>query len=738
MVDATGRRCDNCIGQIAMVSDRSGARSLSYNELGLARREVRSIVAPLEKVEPSKGNSETYSPEVAFYEAESSYTAFGDVVQEKFLESMPTNPASKCVSAGANCLASFTIGRKYAPDGSVAELLFNGKSLIRAAQDALGRPAIRWTSSGVATGYRYDLLDMRLNQMTTLTAAHRGAVYKPIQVNGYQYDAGGNVVSYANRVISDEDYENAFAFNYDAVGRVANFDAVVRKAKQSLQSQGAYSYDQGNRITRRSLSIAGSPRINFRRDWTYTYQADPVLGPLHAPRSIAFSTGGDPARKADFGYDDIGRMTRIGSGENGQEQRVGLLTNRAMTWDAEGRMTRVRGVKDAATPDNDAWLREDYIFDFGANRTLKINHPIGDKGVGEAAIVYLTPYYARPYDGTGSVQLSLGNLPTASLTPPQDQSENPVVSFLYSDLPVGSMTASVSSFGEASNPDATVIARREYSPFGLELTVDDLAATGRDGVAAMSVFHGKELDRLTGFSSFGARYYSRDLGLWLSPDPLVSDYLKGSPNEGVYQPSNLSLYAFVGNDPLNSTDPFGQWRWGPIGAIVASGMDISAQLYKNGWHWSQVDKSQSLAAAGAGWVTGASSSLISGAIEGTGALSIVGRAGSNAIVSSTATLGQTAILNNFDRHDDSYGKSAIVGGVFGVLGSVGGDALTAGIRAVIPRPNVSPGFINFAHDFIGSNNINVTPAGVTLGQSLGVIIGGGQTFYPLERDKDSK
>ncbi len=45
--------------------------------------------------------------------------------------------------------------------------------------------------------------------------------------------------------------------------------------------------------------------------------------------------------------------------------------------------------------------------------------------------------------------------------------------------------------------DATVVARREYSPYGLELTTDDLAETGRDGMASMSVFHGKELDRTT-------------------------------------------------------------------------------------------------------------------------------------------------------------------------------------------------------------------------------------------------
>src|SRR5262249_29754925 len=113
-VDTAGRTCDNCIGQATVVSDRTGARSFSFNELGLARREVRSIVAPLRQVKQSEGQSETYLPEVGFYELENSYTAFGDPVQERFSEGAPMNPALACIKEGVNtCLARFTIGRRY-------------------------------------------------------------------------------------------------------------------------------------------------------------------------------------------------------------------------------------------------------------------------------------------------------------------------------------------------------------------------------------------------------------------------------------------------------------------------------------------------------------------------------------------------------------------------------------------------------------------------------------------------
>ena len=195
-IDTAGRTCNNCIGQATVVSDRTGARAFTFNELGLARREVRSIVAPLREVEHSAGRSETYLPEVGFYELENSYTAFGDPVQERFSEGAPMNPAPSCIREGANtCLARFTIGRRYGPDGAIAQLTFNGRPMLSAAQDALGRPALRWTANGIATGYRYDALDLRLNQMTTLTAGRvAGSGGRPIQVVGYQYDGGGNVL----------------------------------------------------------------------------------------------------------------------------------------------------------------------------------------------------------------------------------------------------------------------------------------------------------------------------------------------------------------------------------------------------------------------------------------------------------------------------------------------------------------------------------------------------------------
>jgi RHS repeat-associated protein len=59
-------------------------------------------------------------------------------------------------------------------------------------------------------------------------------------------------------------------------------------------------------------------------------------------------------------------------------------------------------------------------------------------------------------------------------------------------------------------------------------------------------FAGRRFDPETGLYYYRARYYSPQLGRFLQVDP-------------VGYKDDLNLYAYVGNDPLDKTDPTGQW-----------------------------------------------------------------------------------------------------------------------------------------------------------------------------------
>ncbi len=62
-------------------------------------------------------------------------------------------------------------------------------------------------------------------------------------------------------------------------------------------------------------------------------------------------------------------------------------------------------------------------------------------------------------------------------------------------------------------------------------------------------FSAKERDTETGLSYFGSRYYSRDLSIWLSIDPMSDKY----PHQ--------SNYVYCSNNPLKVIDPNGEDEW---------------------------------------------------------------------------------------------------------------------------------------------------------------------------------
>ena len=59
-------------------------------------------------------------------------------------------------------------------------------------------------------------------------------------------------------------------------------------------------------------------------------------------------------------------------------------------------------------------------------------------------------------------------------------------------------------------------------------------------------FSAKERDPETGLSYFGSRYYSSDLSIWLSVDPMSDKY------------ASLSPYTYCANNPVKLVDPDGE------------------------------------------------------------------------------------------------------------------------------------------------------------------------------------
>ena len=102
--------------------------------------------------------------------------------------------------------------------------------------------------------------------------------------------------------------------------------------------------------------------------------------------------------------------------------------------------------------------------------------------------------------------------------------------------------------------DGTPVQHLHYLSWG-----EDLVRQRHTNYHARYTFSGKEKDMETGYSYFGSRYYSSDLSIWLSVDPMAHKYPSFSP------------YVYCANNPIKLVDPNGE-------EIVIVGNDASEAL----------------------------------------------------------------------------------------------------------------------------------------------------------------
>ncbi len=92
--------------------------------------------------------------------------------------------------------------------------------------------------------------------------------------------------------------------------------------------------------------------------------------------------------------------------------------------------------------------------------------------------------------------------------------------------------------------DGKAVQHLHYLPWG-EGMVDQRTTS----FASRYTFSAKEKDTETGYSYFGSRYYSSNLSIWLSVDPMADKY----PHQ--------SNYVYCSNNPIRLVDPNGEDEW---------------------------------------------------------------------------------------------------------------------------------------------------------------------------------
>lgn len=98
-----------------------------------------------------------------------------------------------------------------------------------------------------------------------------------------------------------------------------------------------------------------------------------------------------------------------------------------------------------------------------------------------------------------------------------------------------------------TNGSGNVVYSAAFNPYGgiQQTWLDDFNPTPK--------YSRKERDEETEMDYYGARYYEHFSYRWSSPDPVPAIY--------DFDPKSLNLYAFTGDNPINSFDVFGLWTY---------------------------------------------------------------------------------------------------------------------------------------------------------------------------------
>ena len=308
---------------------------------------------------------------------------------------------------------------------------------------------------------------------------------------------------------------------------------ITNTAGQAIWNSSA-NYSKNGAISGTTDRYAGS--------WTYTYDhLDRVFTAVGPGGSTTYSTdlfgnkyeqtttaGSAPA--PDYGTASTNALTGNGLTYDltGTSGNVTYDGTHAYTYDAEGRLYSVNG-------------STCYTYDGESNRVATSNCSGNVSGI-TAEFLYdpshrlMTQVSMTSYTKTRA-NIYAGAEYLGEDAPDAYETNTPAASLLRITDQVGSLRA---RWDLGSNWDGACTS----FPYG-----DGMSCAINPQSTAL--YTGKDRDSESNLDYFGARYYSSQMGRFLSPDP------SGLAYANLFNPQSFNLYGYVQNNPLTNTDPTG-------------------------------------------------------------------------------------------------------------------------------------------------------------------------------------
>jgi RHS repeat-associated protein len=366
-----------------------------------------------------------------------------------------------------------------------------------------------------------------------------------------------------DRLTQESGPQGTVSYTYDAAGR-----------RQTMTATGQavvnYTFDNANRFTQ---VAQGATTLSFGYDAasrrTSVTLPNAIVGTFSFDNAneltgITYTKGSTQVGTLIYGYDAAGRRTSVGGTLAGFVPPTYAAT---MQYDGTNRLTKYGGTSLSYDANGN-------LTGFGTSTyTWNARNQLTATSAGSATFAYdalgrrvsatvsgsTTPYL---YDGLNPVTMS-GNLLLASGN----------LDEIYAQVGSSSTTSflrdGVNSTAALTSSTASISANYYYSPYG------DSAKIG--AATTILQFTGRENDGSTGLYYYRARYYSPQLGRFISEDPI-----------GLAAGTNF--YAYASGNPISHTDPLGLFDisfGGGFHLPISLGIAVGPQFSSTAYGWSE-------------------------------------------------------------------------------------------------------------------------------------------------------
>lgn len=410
------------------------------------------------------------------------------------------NPVATPLVASVRTRDGNSIGVTYDNLGRLtAKDLPGSEPTVSYGYDLLNRLTSASTPSH-SLGFTYDALGRQTtetNPAHTVTSTYDAAGRRlSVEANGHYYIGYSYLVTGEMSALLNSNSTPVYLFDYDQAGRrttTTGFDS----------TSSTRSYDNIGRLTGLALDLPSTAN-----DVTFGYTYNPAGEIASNSRSNdAFSFTSHSNSNVATSVNGRNQITAVGAtsvshDSNGNISSIGGVAN--YTYDSENRLTGAFGTTLSYDP---------------LGRLYEVSNSSGTR-----RYLYDGGELFGEYNTSGSPLMFYGHGPGV---------DEPVMWFDYSALQFGSLHA---------DERGSVVAR--VGPSGTSINRYDEYGNSQGALSGRFGYTGQVWMPEVGMYHYRARAYSPSLGRFLQTDPIGFE-------------GGMNVYAYVGNNPLNFTDPFG-------------------------------------------------------------------------------------------------------------------------------------------------------------------------------------